>query len=151
MKNIQSLIFLLLVLFIFSCDKNSIDFTCCDFEISYENDYDLIGSWSLVGIVQKNPLREECADGGWVIFNDDGTIGGSSSCNQLLGKYKLNSSNGIVIESLVQTLRGCVGNESIYWEKKFPSELREAEKYKIDGNKMIIYTLSGNQLVFIAF
>ena len=104
-----------------------------------------------MGIVQKKPLREECAEGGWVVFNEDGTLGGSSSCNQLMGKYELDSSNGIVIESLGQTLRGCVGNESIYWEKNFPSELREAEHYEIDGDKMIIHTSSGNQLVFIAW
>ena len=100
MKNFKLYILLLLVLFIFSCDKNSIELTCCGFEISYENEYDITSSWSLVRIIQKKPLKEECAEGGWVVFNEDGTLGGRSSCNQLFGKYEVDTSNGIVIESL---------------------------------------------------
>jgi heat shock protein HslJ len=112
----------------------------------------LTSKWSLVGIINEKPFSEECTNGagGIVIFNTNGTIGGNTACNQLIGEYDLHSSKGIEVKSLGQTLRLCVGNESVYWEGKFPSELRKAERFDIEGNKLVIYTSNKTQLVFIA-
>lgn len=151
--NYTTLSFLFLFsIFILSCDNENEKLTCCDFEISFEKEYGLTSKWSLVGIINEKPFSEECvnAAGGNVIFTEDGKIGGKTACNLLFGEFEFDSLNGLVIKSLGQTLRGCVGNESEYWEGKFPSELRKAERFEIEGNKLVIYTSNKTQLVFIA-
>jgi heat shock protein HslJ len=151
MKNTTLSFLFLFSIFIWSCDNENEKFTCCDFEISFKKEYELTSKWSLVGIINEKPFSEECANvaGGSVIFNTNGTIGGATACNQLIGEYDLHNSKGIEVKSLGQTLRGCVGDESVYWEGKFPSELRKAERFEIEGNKLVIYTSNKTQLVFI--
>ncbi len=151
--NYSILLFMLLFsIFILSCDNENEKLTCCDFAISFEKEYLLSSKWSLVGIINEKPFSEDCANGagGTVIFNTNGTIEGTTACNQLIGEYNLYNSTEIEIKSLGQTLRGCVGNESVYWEGKFPFELRKAEKFEIEGNKLVIFTSNKTQLVFIA-
>jgi hypothetical protein len=142
-----------ILLLALSCNKNEEQLICCDFEISYITEYDLLSNWSLIGIIDSRPFSEECTYGigGHIRFNSDGTFGGSLSCNAMGGEYKLYGDNKIEILNIFQTLRACIENESEYWEEKFPKELRESESYRIDGNKMIIYTSSGKQMVFKAF
>lgn len=149
--SILSFLFLFSI-FILSCDNENEKLTCCDFEISCEKEYGLTSKWSLIGIINEKSFSEECTNGagGIVIFNTNGTIEGNTACNQLIGEYDLHNSKGIEVKSLGQTLRGCVGNESVYWEGKFPAELRKAERFEIEGNKLVIYTSNKTQLVFIA-
>jgi len=151
MKNYKSYILLLLVLFIFSCDKNNIELTCCDFEISYEKEYGIESNWSSVGIYNQRSRKEECAEGGWITFKEDGTFEGSSSCNGMGGKYEISGSNNIILSDYSQTLRLCVGNESEYWEGKFLGELLKSDWFEIEGNKLIMHTSGQTKLVFIAF
>ncbi len=135
------------------CDTDEGHLTCCDFEISYEKEYGLESNWSLVGTYQMKNWKEECTDGagGWISFKEDGTFSGSSSCNAMGGKYKVSDSDKISLTDWTQTLRGCIGNGSEYWEEKFPEELLKADRFEIDGNKLTIHTTGQTKLVFIAF
>lgn len=154
MKHLKLSILLAFFVVILSCDKNEDrQLSCCGFEISYEKEYTLESNWSLVGTIREKHWKEECTDGvgGTVTFDGSGALSGSSSCNQLGGNYQLTNSNGIEISNLYQTLRACIYGESEYWEEKFPKELAEASRFEIEGNKLIIYTSPGNQLVFIAY
>ena len=145
-------LFFVFAIGIFACDEHDERLDCCDFEISYDLEYSLNFNWLLVGIIRDRPFFEECTDGagGWVSFQPDGSIAGSTACNRLMGSYETVGKNGLKISSLGQTLRLCVGNESGYWEGLFPGELKNARHFKIEGNKLVIFTSSGKQMVFKA-
>lgn len=154
MNNFKLLILLIITSIVSSCDKDEAhQLICCNFEISYEKEHTLESNWSLIGIVNRKPRKEECANGvgGTITFINDSIFTGNASCNAIGGHYEIRGPGEIVVLESYQTLRGCIGNESEYWEAKFTGELRKVEKFEIDGNKLVLYTSAGNQLVFIAF
>lgn len=148
--NLFLTVFLLIAV---SCDKEGTLLNCCDFEISYNKQYSLADRWVLVGIVTSRPVKVECAEGvgGFISFKTDSTFSGAFSCNAMGGDYKLKNKNELEIISVFQTLRGCAGTESAYWEGKFSDELRKAASFIIEGNKLEITTSSKSKLVFRVF
>lgn len=151
MKNLFYLFFSLLFISFGSCDKDE-QLTCCDFNVNYTVEYDLYNDWLLVGIIQNEPFEEECANGqvGNIRFYENGTFGGNLACNSMGGNYAFTESDELEIIDVYQTLRGCLQDESEYWEDQFSSELRDVIKYEIVGNKLTLFTDNKNRLVFIA-
>ncbi|WP_167612682.1 META domain-containing protein [Maribellus sediminis] len=144
-------LFLLLILNLafLSCDEDE-NPECFDTTIDIQTDYDLYNTWELLGKVKERPYKKECADGvgGYISFHEDGTFGGSFSCNGMGGEYELSNGNELKILKCHQTLRGCVGNESAYWEETFSSELRKTRRFQINGNKLTLYTSINTRLIF---
>lgn len=151
MKSFLNVILTVLSLLLVSCSKDGI-VNNCDFKIDYQTEFDLYNSWELVGIIRQRPYQTECADGmgGYISFNADGTFGGSFSCNAMGGEYELLDNNKINIKSNYQTLRMCLDEESEYWEDKFATELKKAERYIIEGNQLTLFTSSNLKLIFKA-
>jgi len=151
MKKVLSY-FLLSSLFLFySCSKKNEDSsTCCDFEISYEKECVLLGSWQLVGYVEGNSGLEYCLneyDMG-IVFISDSTFAAQDYCNSIEGKYEIISEQELLTSDLWITSMYCEDEGPEDLENRFFHDVKYAKYFYIDGNKLTITSISDTEWVY---
>lgn len=67
-----------------------------------------------------------------------GSAGGNSSCNVFGGSYTATGSS-IAITDVIATMRACIEDERMKIEREFLDGLRVANRYEIQGNKLMLY------------
>lgn len=75
----------------------------------------------------------------FVVFDaGKGSAGGNSSCNVFGGSYSTNR-DSIAITEVISTMRACDEDERMDIERNFFEGLREANRYEISGEKLMLY------------
>lgn len=102
-------------------------------------------SWSLESYGGKSLLGDRAMT---AIF-ESGEVSGSTSCNHYFGAYKING-NQFSVEGLGWTEMACMDPEGIMQqEQEIMALLGDSASYLIDGDKLIIRTSEGYELVFL--
>lgn len=106
---------------------------------------DLTGTaWTLEGYGGKDLIPDSTMT---AVF-EDGQVNGSASCNHYFAAYNT-SGNQITIEGLGWTEMACLEPDGIMeQEQAIMALLGSAVSYQIQGDKLVITTQSGEQLIF---
>ena len=78
---------------------------------------------------------------------DKKSAGGNSSCNVFGGSYTATSST-LQITDVVSTMRACIEDERMDIEREFLESLRQANRYDIQRDKLMLYR---NQRLLLTF
>jgi heat shock protein HslJ len=71
----------------------------------------------------------------YLVFNADGRISGSLSCNSFSGTYKTENGNRLKIDSLVSTRKMCL---DMSVEDELQRVLTIADQFSITGNRLVL-------------
>jgi heat shock protein HslJ len=83
-----------------------------------------------------------------ILFNEDGTVGGSAGCNEYGGMYQAEGET-LTITEITQTLKLCEDEAVMAQEMALVEALQTAATYAIEGNQLTI-NHAGGSLVFTA-
>jgi heat shock protein HslJ len=77
--------------------------------------------------------------GAFLVFDaTKGSAGGNSSCNVFGGQYTANNRT-IRITDVVATMRACIEDSRMSVEREYLDALRQANRYSIERNKLMLY------------
>jgi heat shock protein HslJ len=75
----------------------------------------------------------------FVVFDKNkGSAGGDSSCNVFGGSYTA-SGRTLKITDIISTMRACIEDDRMSIEREFLDGLRQANQYRIDRGKLMLY------------
>ena len=80
-------------------------------------------------------------------FQVDSVVGGKCDCNDFGAKYFINSGDSLSIDQIQMTELGCSGDQS--FSNKYIDNIRTAQSYSIDKNKLSIFTNNNSSIRFI--
>lgn len=107
---------------------------------------DLVGSWKLVSYGTTETQSSALADvEAGLTFKEDGSVTGTSGCNEFGGAYKVDG-NEIAFEEIVSTLKLC-DTPIMEQEEAMSQMMSESTAYSIEGNTLSIVK-NGMMLVF---
>ncbi len=107
---------------------------------------DLLGAWNLTSYGTTEAQSPALADvEAGLTFNEDGTLTGTSGCNQFSGTYKVDG-NEIAFNEIASTLMLC-DTPLMEQEEAMSQMLSELTAYRIEGNTLSIVK-NGMMLVF---
>lgn len=93
--------------------------------------------WMLESV--KNVPISKAGQGAFVVFDEaKGSAGGNSSCNVFGGQYTTNNRT-IRITDVVATMRACIEDSRMNVEREFLDGLRQANRFSIERNKLMLY------------
>jgi heat shock protein HslJ len=105
----------------------------------------LTGTWTLTAYGTTDTVSSALADvEANLSFNEDGTVTGTSGCNEFGGNYTVES-NQITFEEIVSTLMLC-DSALMGQEEAMQQVLTEAATYQIEGNTL---TITNNDRVLV--
>ncbi len=108
----------------------------------------LQGSWSLTAYGPQGATAPAAPDSqASIVFNDDGTLSGSSGCNGFGGEYSVEGDQ-IKFGGLASTLMAC-DEPLMTQEGTVFKVLNDTASYQIDGGTLTV-TKDGTVLVFTA-
>lgn len=85
----------------------------------------------------------------FVVFDDTKkSAGGNSSCNVFGGSYSSNGST-LKITDVISTMRACIEDDRMSIERDFLDGLRQANRYDISRNKLMLYRNDRLLLTFV--
>jgi heat shock protein HslJ len=91
--------------------------------------------WALTDLGGKAPLQDT---GISIQFNTDGTLGGSSGCNQYNGTYTASGSSLNIDTPLISTLMMCA-QPIMVQESAYQAALATVKAYTIKGDKLTLF------------
>jgi heat shock protein HslJ len=101
--------------------------------------------WRLISYAEVIPIEGKDMT---AVF-DGKQVSGSASCNHYFGSYKIKGAQ-ISIEGLGWTEMACMDPEGIMeQEQEIMSLLSDAATFSIQGDRLEIFTTTGNSLVFM--
>jgi heat shock protein HslJ len=134
-----SLLFSLPVLLFFACQSQK------------EQSGELTNAaWQLEAFYDAGGARTPAQTGTVVSLQFDaetGRITGNTGCNTYGGSFEI-SGERLPIGEMFMTKRACLEPSFNEQEKRFTEALQAAEKFKIEGDKLTIFTKTGEQLLF---
>lgn len=84
----------------------------------------------------------------FIVFDPvKGSAGGNTSCNVFGGSYKTNGGR-LSITDTISTMRACIEDERMDIERKFLDALKQADRYQISGDRLMLYRRSDLLLTF---
>lgn len=105
----------------------------------------LTGAWKLTSFGSADVLSAALADvEAGLTFNDDGTVTGTSGCNEFGGGYSVEGAQ-ITFKEIVSTLKLC-DSPLMGQEEAMQQVLTETATYQIDGNTL---TITNNDRVLV--
>jgi heat shock protein HslJ len=105
----------------------------------------LVGSWKLTSYGTADALSSTLADvDANLMFNEDGTVTGTSGCNEFGGNYTVDGDQ-ITFEEIVSTLKLC-DTPLMGQEEAMTQVLTETAIYQIEGNTL---TITNNDRVLV--
>ena len=110
-----------------------------------EGSASLTGAWKLTSFGSADVISSALADvEAGLTFNDDGTVTGTSGCNEFGGGYTLQGDQ-ITFKEIVSTLKLC-DTPLMGQEEAMQQVLTETASYQIDGNTL---TITNNDRVLV--
>ena len=91
--------------------------------------------WALTSLAGKAPIENT---GLTIQFNTDGTVGGSSGCNQYSGTYTASGSSLTINTPLASTMMMCAEPVMIQ-ESAYQAALATVKAYTVSGDKLTLY------------
>jgi heat shock protein HslJ len=91
--------------------------------------------WALTDLAGKAPLTDT---GLTIQFNTDGTVGGSSGCNQYSGTYTASGSSLTINSPLASTMMMCAGPVMVQ-ESAYQAAIGTVKAYTVSGDKLTLY------------
>lgn len=105
----------------------------------------LVGAWKLTSLGTADAVSSALADqAAGLTFNEDGTLIGTSGCNEFGGSYTLEGDQ-ITFMEIVSTLKLC-DSPIMNQEEAMQQVLTESADYQIDGNTL---TITNNDRVLV--
>lgn len=81
----------------------------------------------------------------YVIFNNDGTMGGNTSCNTFGGNYLISQDSIITFSSIHVTEMACANN---VFEKPFLAAINKVNKFTVENNQLMLWNNDQKIMVF---
>jgi heat shock protein HslJ len=91
--------------------------------------------WALTTLAGKAPIKDT---GLTIQFNTDGTVGGSSGCNQYSGTYTASGSSLTINSPLASTMMMCAEPVMVQ-ESAYQAALATVKAYTVSGDKLTLY------------
>ena len=91
--------------------------------------------WALTDLGGKAPLQDT---GLTIQFNSDGTVGGSSGCNQYSGNYTASGSSLTINTPLASTMMMCAQPVMVQ-ESAYQAALGTVKAYTVSGDKLTLF------------
>lgn len=116
-------------------------------------DYPITSKWIFYGI--KDVLANEITYKPNKIpemniqFYESGKLYASCACNDMNGEYKISGHDTLVLCNLIITLKYCIDDEIMLWENRYSKALSHTNRFKIKGNKLVLYTTTEFELNFV--
>jgi heat shock protein HslJ len=77
-------------------------------------------------------------------FKDDGTVSGTTDCNNFAGKYAIDG-NKITFSQFASTMMACEGSQ----EQEFTKSLSQVDQYMMNGNNLVLQIkLDSGSMIF---
>jgi heat shock protein HslJ len=107
------------------------------------------GSWIVTSIGDGEGAVSSLSPGSQLtaVFATDGTVSGSSGCNEYRGTYVV-SGNTIAIDALISTKRACISGGLGDQESAFIGALRSATSFTLNGSLQL---LAANGALLVSF
>ena len=125
---------------------------CFDIENPNVENASIENTWILLGFLNTKDSIEDCLPNGLkemnITFDGQNNYSGNSCCNSFEGYYNIMVNNSILIDSLNQTLIGCLDDVVEHYELKYFDALKDVSNYKINGGYLYLNT---NQELSILF
>ncbi|MCU0482314.1 MAG: META domain-containing protein, partial [Anaerolineae bacterium] len=102
-------------------------------------------AWQLVSFDDETPVVENSIV--TIIFNADGTMGGSGGCNSYGGTYVVNG-DAIDFNDVASTMMACVDDNITAQEGSFFFGLEKATTFEISATELVIYYGEGAKMTF---
>ncbi len=81
----------------------------------------------------------------YVIFNNDGTMGGNSSCNNFGGNYLIAQDTLISFTSVHVTEMACANN---VFERPFLDAINKVNKFTVENKQLVLWNNDEKLIVF---
>ncbi|MBN1183923.1 MAG: META domain-containing protein [Bacteroidales bacterium] len=151
------LLLLISLLFVIcSCQKeksepeNCLD--CIKTDLSDTVNHELENKWILLGFNYLNQSVEcvpEKIKEMNIEFLESNRFRAASSCNGIIGYYKVIEPDIIYLDSIIITSMYCLDAEVMDWENKYFHGLAKASKFIITCNQLTISTSDNSKLKFV--
>jgi heat shock protein HslJ len=82
-------------------------------------------------------------------FTKDGRLHGSAGCNRYFGGYEFDAGNSLSIGNTGSTMMMC-SDEIMSWEVRYLQALENISSYRIDDNRLILFTEEGQEALVLA-
>ncbi|MBP6871033.1 MAG: META domain-containing protein [Bacteroidales bacterium] len=146
MKSFKNVIILFIIILIGSCENDSNN----DNGINSLKD----SKWILISFQPHDTQIEEFKPGNIkemnIEFTNENTVHAVSSCNTFDGNFSIQDPDTLKIYDLCTMLINCENDTITYWENKYYYELKNAENYYIEANRLTIETKSNIAINFKA-
>ena len=91
--------------------------------------------WALTDLAGKTPIKDT---GITIQFNTDGTVGGSSGCNQYSGTYTASGSSLTITTPLASTMMMCAEPVMVQ-ETAYQTALAGVKAYTVKGDRLTLF------------
>lgn len=102
-------------------------------------------TWFLTAYESSNVIR---GTNPTAVFAVDGSLGGTTGCNDYNGSYTTGQGNVLTISNIANTLTACPSTDVSNQEAAFLRLMPTATRYSINGNSLQIVTSSGATMNF---
>lgn len=85
------------------------------------------------------------AKAAYIIFNNDGTMGGNTGCNLFGGNYAISENNTISFTSVHVTEMFCKNN---VFERPFLDAINQTNKFSVENKQLILWNNDQKLIVF---
>lgn len=103
-------------------------------------------SWRLVTLDGAAPVQYTNP---LLLFEPDGSVSGRAGCNAFGTGYFSVRRTTIHIPGMFSTLMACSPNEVMQQERAYMNALRDASRYQLSDDRLVITTHDDKQLVFV--